>query len=645
MNLGKKKNQVGITILLILLAGFCLRLAFASTYLPLLVSETNHLPLARNISFSLKNFYLPLESGITNHLILTDLAVKMGLAVFGNSVLGLRFLFVLTGLATLAVIYKICLMHSKRVATYAVFLAAFNQYSIAQSGIADNPVLIVFFSALSIYVFWKVINFNRKLLWLLCPVWILAYLTQEQIVIFAPVFYLFLLTSHKYRAFAKAKEIIFSYLIFLGFVGLHLFGIKSSGTCLEYFSVPGYIQFSYIPTFTGLNFFLIRPISKVLNLNYLMTINWEIKMMSALSGVVSFSGVIYSLKCLKNEFVRLLSLLAVSQLLFFTFINSDAFIWGEPNWPKLSLIPAVCLAAIMLSKLKERSNYSKFGIYSLFIIIFFQALIFSFQPKLSYPPHRFATFADFDIQFIELYSDQEFFDKPAKNTLERMGIRTDYNKAVDECVRALNICPNEVRIHNYLAESLYTLNLEKEAEQSWLQALELEPFYRKTFESILATYGNQESLFYRGIIHFKQGTQYLRSQMFDEAIKEFKKAKISQSQRELFHYYLGIGYLSRGDLTLAEEELRKVLAAKSEFTRAYADLAKIFMLKGNLNEAEELLLKIIQANPDYHLAYEYLGQLYVNRGNSRLAKEYYKKAENIIHVVLKGDHKMSKLFP
>jgi len=151
----KKTQRAEILIALIFLAGVCLRLAFSLTYLPPLVSETNHLPLAKHISFSFNNFYLPLESGITNHLIFTDLIVKLGMALFGEGIFGIRLLFVLLGSFTLVIVYKIALNYSKDAGIYALLLGAFNQYSIAQSGIADNPVIIVFFSALSIFVFWK----------------------------------------------------------------------------------------------------------------------------------------------------------------------------------------------------------------------------------------------------------------------------------------------------------------------------------------------------------------------------------------------------------------------------------------------------------------------------------------------------------
>jgi tetratricopeptide (TPR) repeat protein len=641
----KKKNRTGILIILILLAGFCLRFAFALTYLPLLGSEINHLPLAKHISFSLNNFYLPLESGITNHLIFTDLVVKLGLVLFGESAIGIRSIFVLIGFFTLIIIYKICFNYSKEAAIYALLLAAFNQYSIGHSGIADNPVIIVFFSALSIYIFWQGINFKRNILWFLGPIWIISYLTQEQIVIFSPMFYLFLLFSSRYRIFSKSREIFFSYFIFFGFVFFHLLLIRFNGTCLEYFTVPGYIQFSRIPTLTGINFFLIRPICRILNLDYLMTVNWEVPLMSALSGVVLFSGIIYLLKNLKVEFIKLLILLAVSQILIFSFIKSDVFIWGEPNWAKLSFIPAVCLAAVMLAKLRRKFRYFKYLIYLLFIYISLQAFIFSFQPKLTYPPHRLATFVDYDTQFIELYIDKEFLDKPSGNSLAKMGIRIDYGKAVNECVKAINICPNEVRIHNYLAEGLYKTGFKRTAEKKWLQSLEIEPFYIKTFESIVLTYSGRGSIFLQDIIYLQNGIQHLRGQKYEEAAVEFKKSGLESFCPGLFHYYLGISYLYKGNLDWAEQELKKAARFNRQFTRARVDLARTFILGKKFSEAEKILKGVIQSNPDYFLAYEYLGELYTSRGDRNLAKTNYNQTRNIVHVTLRDEYYASMLFP
>ena len=116
-----------------------------------------------------------------------------------------------------------------------------------------------------------------------------------------------------------------------------------------------------------------------------------------------------------------------------------------------------------LHSLNKQWKHFRWIVYGLFIILLYQSAVFSLQPKKTYPPHRYAAFADYDVQFLYLYLNKELPSKPKKEDLEKIGIRLDYQKAREEAEKALRVCPNEVRIHQYLAQSLYHLGHVKEA--------------------------------------------------------------------------------------------------------------------------------------------------------------------------------------
>ncbi|MFA5144800.1 MAG: glycosyltransferase family 39 protein [Candidatus Omnitrophota bacterium] len=637
-------NKIKVGIALLLFIGFFLRLSFSLTYLPILGVEEAHVIFVKSISLSLERFFFPLENVLDNHIILTDLPVLLGMKLFGENALGIRFFFVVLGFLNLILIYKFLAKSSRSIAIYALILLAFNQFHIAYSGIADNTGIILLLSTLSIYVFWEGVNYKRSMLWFLGLIWILSYMAQEQAVVFVPVFYLFLLTAPPYRKWASSKEIAFSYFVFIIFVASHLILIKTKGTSLEYFTQPGYVQLSFLPTFTGVNFFLIEPVSRILHLDYRMTVNCDAPLMSPLSGVVLFIGIIYSLKNLKGYFVRLLFLLAGTQIMIFTFIKTNSFIWGEAYWSKLSFMPAIILTAMMFHELAKKSRYViRYLIYIILTIIFCEAIVFALPDKTTYPPHRFATFVDYDAYFIELYLNKGYQDKFLKGSLERMNIYPDYKKAMARCYVALDICPNEVRIHNYLAEGIYRSGFKKAAEKTWIRSLELDPFYAKTLESILS-YNDRKSPFYESMGHLNKSLGFLKNKVPDLARKELREAKVENFSPALFHYYSGIIYISKGDLQKSESEISEAINSNPGFVQGIVDLARISLYKNELGKAEMLLTKAIKINPDSPLAYKYLSQIYALKGDSKLARDYDEKAENIIHTTLRRNYWEDKLF-
>lgn len=623
---------------LVVISGAFMRFSYALRCLPIYGCERWEMLLAQKISLSPQSFFFPLENVINNHLILTNLFVLSGLKLLGENPFGLRFFFVVTGIASVVLIYKLLRGFSQRWAFFAAAILAFDHYHIGHSGMADNAVIVLFFSMLSIFVFWEGINGRKELLWWLSPLWILAYMAQEQMAVFVPAFFLFLFFTTRYRSLLRTKEILLAFLLFFGFVLSHLFQAWLRGTSLEFFITPGYIKFDLVPSLTGINFFLLRPISAILGRDYFMTMGWEAPYSTALTGLVLFVGLVYSLKDSRDYFVRFLLFLGGSQLLFFSFVRSEPLMWGEGYWARLSFIPAICLTARMLEQLEMRFRRFKYITGCILVVMFFEALAFSVKVPPALPPHRFATFVDFDVDFIERSMDKVPLNDFVREGMRRIGFMKDYDRAENECLKELPFFPHEVRLHNYLAESLYRKGDEKRAREVWLAALELEPFYPVTLDNIADVVAGDLGAMakkLRGVL------RYLGEKSLMEAARALGESRLLEIRPALFHFYKGCIAFSANDLSSAGEEFESSVALKNNFIKAHIRLAEVFLAKNELRDAERSLRKALEITPDDPLIYKYLAVICEMRKENHLAKQYQRMAANIIHDVVRADYDLA----
>ncbi|OFW36580.1 MAG: hypothetical protein A3F70_11715 [Acidobacteria bacterium RIFCSPLOWO2_12_FULL_67_14] len=137
---------------LIFVAALLPRLYLATTAPYIHDEENASIPRSRLISFAPDDLNLPIRS--QNHPALPAYFVKFSSTFFGTRPLGYRMLHVITGMATIALIYLIAAQWYGVVAgRWAAALLAFNEYYVGVSSRATAHVPHLFFLALAIYAF------------------------------------------------------------------------------------------------------------------------------------------------------------------------------------------------------------------------------------------------------------------------------------------------------------------------------------------------------------------------------------------------------------------------------------------------------------------------------------------------------------
>ena len=96
-----------ILLVLILLAGFLLRLP--GSWLPLMsIDEPDEFRYVKAINFDFRNPYLPLNTPVLDsHSLFPHYFGKLGILLFGDSLVGARLIYILTGVFCLFLIYSI----------------------------------------------------------------------------------------------------------------------------------------------------------------------------------------------------------------------------------------------------------------------------------------------------------------------------------------------------------------------------------------------------------------------------------------------------------------------------------------------------------------------------------------------------------
>ena len=130
-------------------------------------------------------------------------------------------------------------------------------------------------------------------------------------------------------------------------------------------------------------------------------------------------------------------------------------------------------------------------------------------------------------------------------------------------------------------------------------------------------------------LHMQLGRLYGQTQLFDEAIEEFKKAIALDGQLPGAHYSLGATYMMQSGepgYATAEAEFRKEIALYPNDSLVYSPLGTIAMSQHNYAEAEGYLKRAVQLAPMNTGAYLVLGQLYSTMGRIPEAEAAFRKA-------------------
>lgn len=130
-------------------------------------------------------------------------------------------------------------------------------------------------------------------------------------------------------------------------------------------------------------------------------------------------------------------------------------------------------------------------------------------------------------------------------------------------------------------------------------------------------------------VHFKFGSERLRSGYLDEAVQELRLSiKLDPSILES-HYNLGVAYAKQALLAEAEKEFRDALAINPNFAEVHFAMGEIFMTKGLLSKSLDSYKAALALNPGYAQAQHKAGVVCTRMGLFEEALRYLEAAVRI----------------
>ncbi len=419
-----------LIVTLIFIVSFILRFILARNA-PLTQDEKETIVISKSICVISDNINLPYRDSLTPHPLLTPYLIKAGESIWGNNVYGFRFFSFITGiLATIFIFLLSTETIGKRAGIIALVLSSFNLYHLGRSLMAVDDVIMLFFAILSIYTLVKAIRNEAYSLLVWCGISLgLGYLADMKIALLIPIIMVYLVIYR--RNIFKKKEVYIMLLIPISIISFDAYWQMSYENIVKMKLWTNISEISI--SRTGINFYLIRPISYILDIDYRTTISWEKPTMSFLDGIVIIMGVIYSFKNWKDKIIRFM-------LMVFLFPVGliSLFPKGEFWWSGISLWPGIYLASLALSELWRRKRVYKYCIFVLLIMLVGQSFWFLAGIKeLNIPPNRYGLYVDYDMDLMKWYFEKGLLDE-----------------AIAEAREALKICPNELRINNFLQKCL-----------------------------------------------------------------------------------------------------------------------------------------------------------------------------------------------
>lgn len=207
------KKYYNFQVLILLVVALVIRI-YAAGRVPLIHDEILYIDFVHEqISFDLHRLRLPLGGNeLVDCPLLVFYLIKFSSLIFGEHILGYRLLFVLVGVLSLLFFYKIVAEYiGRKEGLLTLFLLTFSQFHIGLSRFAIGEILLVFFTALSVYFFLKTVQ-THELKWLysLAVAFGIGYLCRELILLLIPVFLTYILLFQRDWFIHTKKEICYA---------------------------------------------------------------------------------------------------------------------------------------------------------------------------------------------------------------------------------------------------------------------------------------------------------------------------------------------------------------------------------------------------------------------------------------------------
>lgn len=384
---------------------------YASVAVPLNAwDETEKVEFAKErISFDSGNFTLPLGDRRIANPLMSVYLVKLGFILFGENKAGGRLLFVLLGTLSLYFIYKLVKKRLGR--THGILVLAlltFSQFHIGTSRIIDEDCLLLFFSALSMYLFFKALySQKKKWIYFTAAAIGIGYHGKELILLLPLVFFIFLLIEKKFRVWFRRKELYFAFsLTLLIMLPRLIWSINNNFYNYSYQQVGRfglslrsfYLYFGEVFAWVAekFDFFIYDLFAEKLfikfpgnNLIFFSQFDNEFPFVHWVLSIFVFIAVIYSFKKFKeaNELIRFSSVM-FGLIFVITSIVGAHSLFQDHWWASMTIYPGVILCSWILIKLKKRYRYFNLLLIGLIVYFIFHSFSFVNLPECQFAVPR-----------------------------------------------------------------------------------------------------------------------------------------------------------------------------------------------------------------------------------------------------------------
>jgi tetratricopeptide (TPR) repeat protein len=218
--------------------------------------------------------------------------------------------------------------------------------------------------------------------------------------------------------------------------------------------------------------------------------------------------------------------------------------------------------------------------------------------------------------------------------------------------------PENVKAHALLGQVLFSQGDYKGAREHLEAATVAEPTFdiayllgtnyiklndvtraRLVFDDMLAGFGDTARL------HIYFGMAYRQGELYDDAIRELKKAIAKSSTIAQAHYFLALAYLVRdgeSGFAAALPELQAEVKVNPNDARTHYLLGYIAMKQRNFHEAEVELARSTSLDPQNPDPLLYLGQLYADADRTAEAEAAMRKAIALTKDEARNDFQISR---
>lgn len=194
--------------------------------------------------------------------------------------------------------------------------------------------------------------------------------------------------------------------------------------------------------------------------------------------------------------------------------------------------------------------------------------------------------------------------------------RENYDQAILEFQKAVEIDPNFIGAHLFLGKTYFQLGRLEEAEKETKEALEVNRNYEHAKELL-------EEIKQK---HKEQGDGYRKQKAYDKALKAYQHAiRIDDKYKEAYHN-LGFLYRMMKKYDEAIQAYEKAIEIDKWSHGTYSNLSFVYRKIGDPDKAVDLLKRAIAIKPDYQRAYHNLADTYFEMKNLHDASNTILKA-------------------